>query len=112
MKFLSLILLTIFTFALIGYAQEETTKTEPRDEQKEEVQIEQAAADTINVACTGCSMKMEKAKMVTLEKDGKIYYFCSEECKKNFLSKEEEKKEGCEKVKKEKKKECDKPKKE
>jgi YHS domain-containing protein len=104
MKFLSLIMLTIFTLVLIGYAQEGADKPQPQKKQKAEAVVEQAAVDTLTVTCTGCNMKMEKTKMVSLEKDGKIYYFCSEECKNNYLSK----KEGCEKVKKEEKKEASK----
>ena len=31
-----------------------------------------------------CGMEIDKSKAVTLEKDGKTYYFCSENCKKKF----------------------------
>jgi YHS domain-containing protein len=96
MKFLSLIILAIFAFLLMVYTQEKAA--EPQ--QKAETVVEEAAADTLHITCSGCDMKMEKAKMISLEKDGKVYYFCSEECKNKYLSK----KEGCEKVKKEEKK--------
>jgi Cu2+-exporting ATPase len=31
-----------------------------------------------------CGMEVDKRKAVTLEKDGQVYYFCSEHCKKQF----------------------------
>lgn len=33
-----------------------------------------------------CGMQVDKEKAVKLEKDGKTYYFCSENCKNKFLS--------------------------
>ena len=31
-----------------------------------------------------CGMEIDKSKAVTLEKDGKTYYFCSDNCKNKF----------------------------
>ncbi len=35
-----------------------------------------------------CGMKVDEKTAVKLEKDGKVYYFCSEHCKNKFLSKD------------------------
>ena len=104
MKLISILLLAFFAFVLLTYAQEEAEKAEKKTGEKIE-----ATKDVEMAVCSGCDMKMDKAKMVKVEIDGKVKYFCSEECKKAHL----EKKEGCKKEKKEiKKEECKKEKKE
>lgn len=66
---------------------------EKKDEFKEEAQ-QTVVADTGKAVCPGCAMEMEKSKMVAHETDGETEYFCSEECKDNYLaSKEGEKSE-------------------
>jgi len=65
-------------------------------EQKQEATTEETApevtttvvADTSMVTCDGgCTMQMDKAKMVSHTIEGKKHYFCSEMCKENYLTK-------------------------
>ena len=45
-----------------------------------------------------CGMTVDKATALHSEKDGKAFYFCSEQCQQKFQSKttgESEKKSGC-----------------
>ena len=51
-----------------------------------ETTIETAVSDTAMATCPGCGMTMEKSKMVAYEEDGETEYFCSEECKNNYLA--------------------------
>lgn len=67
---------------------DEATQEVITDEATQEA-TETVVADTANVACAGCGMEMEKAQMVSHEIDGETHYFCSEECKENYLAKKE-----------------------
>ena len=47
-----------------------------------------------------CGMNVDESSVFHAERDGKTFYFCSDQCKKNFLStpagaKEEKKSGGC-----------------
>jgi Cu+-exporting ATPase len=33
-----------------------------------------------------CGMKVDKTKALHAERDGKVFYFCGEHCRKKFLS--------------------------
>jgi YHS domain-containing protein len=61
---------------------------EKKQEAQEEVE-QTVVADS--ATCPGCEMKMDKAQMVAHEVEGEeTQYFCSEECKTNYLAKKEE----------------------
>ena len=79
----------LFIFLVIG-----VTLIMCSDEKKQEAQEEvkqTMVADTGMVACPGCEMKMDKAQMVAHEVEGEeTQYFCSEDCKTNYLAKKEE----------------------
>ncbi len=40
-----------------------------------------------------CGMEVDKSKAIKLEKNGKVYYFCSQHCKNVFLAGGEKKRE-------------------
>ena len=86
-RVLFLLLLLIIGATLIMCSGEK--KQEAAEEATEEATadtMETVVSDTAMAACPGCDMKMEKAKMVAHEKDGETQYFCSEECKTNYLA--------------------------
>jgi YHS domain-containing protein len=69
-----------------GEQKPEATTDEATQEATETV-----VADTAMAMCAGgCSMEMDKSKMVAYEVDGETQYFCSEKCKENHLSKKKE----------------------
>ena len=69
-----------------GEQKQEATMDETTQEATETV-----VTDTAVVMCAGgCSMEMEKSKMVAYEVDSETQYYCSEKCKENHLSKSKE----------------------
>ena len=61
-------------------------------EKKEEVKTEPEPAattvnaDTVKITCQGCGMVHTKSEMTAYEIDGDTMYFCSEQCKDNYLA--------------------------
>ena len=82
-RVLFLLLLLIIGATLIMCSGE---KKQEAVEEATEGAMETVVSDTAMATCPGCDMKMEKAKMVAYEKDGETQYFCSEECKTNYLA--------------------------
>jgi YHS domain-containing protein len=74
-----------------GEQKQEATTEEATTEEATQEATETVVADTALTMCAGgCSMEMEKAKMVSHEIDGETHYFCSEKCKENYMAKKEE----------------------
>ena len=82
-KFFTLMVAVFLAFALIACTGEkvEQAKTE------EQTTTEAAGVTAEMVKCPGCDMEMDKTKMVAHESEGETTYFCSEECKTNYLAK-------------------------
>ncbi len=85
-KMLFLMVLVLLTGALIMCSGEQ--KQEAKQEAQEDVQAT-AVSDTALAVCPGCGMEMAEAEMVSQEVDGKTEYFCSEECKENYMASKE-----------------------
>ena len=78
-----LLLLIVIGATLIMCSGE---KKQEATEEATETTMETAVTDTAMATCPGCDMKMAKAEMVAHETDGETQYFCSEECKNNYLA--------------------------
>ena len=63
-------------------------KQEAAQETQQDVETT-AVSDTTVAMCPGCGMEMARSEMVAYEEDGKTTYFCSEECKENYLASKE-----------------------
>ena len=73
--------ITVFlTLTLIMCAGEQ--KQEAKPESKQTTVIDDELVD-----CPGCSMKMQKSKMVAYEVDGDTLHFCAEGCRDHYLAK-------------------------
>jgi YHS domain-containing protein len=71
---------TLLVFlACSGEKKSETTTQEIQ-------QIQSAGADTVSATCPGCNMVMAKSEMIQYTGDGKTLYFCSEQCRDNYLA--------------------------
>ena len=49
--------------------------------------------DTARVTCAGCGMIHQKSQMIVYVQAGDTVYFCSEQCKENYLARQNESKE-------------------
>jgi len=82
--------LFVFLLALLVTVAMVSCSSEKQEEATAETQeTMDTAAEAEMVQCTGCEMSMEKSKMVAYEMDGETKYFCSEECKANYLAAKE-----------------------
>jgi YHS domain-containing protein len=81
------LLLVLTMIACTGEKKQETTMEEM---QPGETTTE---VDTAKVTCAGCGMIHEKSEMTAYVQDGDTLYFCSDQCKENYLSKQEQSKE-------------------
>jgi YHS domain-containing protein len=82
-KVLFVLLMIVLGVALVmcsGEKKEETTQEATQEMQQT------AVSDTGTATCPGCGMEMDKAQMVAHDVDGETEYFCSAECKTNYLA--------------------------
>jgi YHS domain-containing protein len=80
-------LLAVLLVALFACSGEKKTETKTGEMPPAQTTV----ADTGKAICPGCGMEMARNEMIPYVVEGKTLYFCSEQCKENYLATLEEK---------------------